>query len=115
MTIVTSFGAANQLTTNPGLFVAATTETTFPYIVDTSNYLADTDSVSNVTSTLSVVSSGATLGSSWRNSTAVSGNIVIINIDVSKLRLGQLYQIIVTFTANTNKVIAYTSIFKVVA
>jgi hypothetical protein len=112
---VTGLGVSTQITTKPGIFAAAITETQWPYTVDVSNYLATTDTISSVTSTLVLASTGAILNSSWRNSTTVSGNIITINMNIAMLQLGQIYQIIVHFTASAIKAPTFSSIIEVTA
>jgi hypothetical protein len=105
---------STQIFTKPGIFAAAVTETAYPYTVDVSNYLSGTDSVSSVTAKLTLVSTGATLTSGWQNSITVLNNFIIVNINISRLQLGQLYQITVHFTASTIKKPTFTSIIAVI-
>src|SRR5260221_11300501 len=112
---VTTLGLSTQISTKPGIFVAAVTETQWPYTVDVSNYLSGMDTVSNVSSTLVLASTGAILSNSWRNSTTINGTQITINMNIAMLQLGQLYQIIVNFTASAIKKPTYSSIVEVVA
>lgn len=112
---VTGFGVATQVTTKPGIFSAAISETAYPYSIDVANYLGDTDFITNPVATLVLASTGAILSSSWQRSIIVTGTIITVSMDISKLQLGQTYQILVHFTASSIKAPTYTSIIQVVA
>ena len=111
---VSDLGVSTQIATKPGVFAVAVTETALPYTVDVSNYLSGTDSITSVVSTLILVSTGAVLTNTWRNSTTIVGNQIIINMDISKLQLGQVYQILVNFKASNIKSPTFTTILMVV-
>lgn len=113
--IAASQGTITSLSTLPGQFVVAVTETAWPYSVNVANYLIGTDTITNVNPTLMFAGKGIAVAGTWNNSVTISNNYIITNINVSKLHIGQSYQIVTTFTANTNKVVAFVSILKVVA
>lgn len=111
---ITQQGVATQLATRPGIYPVATTETAYPYSIDVSNYLSGTDYVLNPVATLILTSTGAIL-TGWQNSITVVGTIINVNINISKLQIGQTYQILVHFTASAIKAPTYTSIIQVIA
>jgi hypothetical protein len=134
-----------QLDTLPRLLDVALTET-YPYIVDVSNYLTGSDTISEISAVLNsggiagrlygsvkyaqgyyinIFSPNRLYGSfqysqadyffpNWYSGIAVNGNIITITIVGSALQLGQTYQLVVTFVANTNKTVTFITYIKVV-
>ncbi len=90
--------AAGTLNTLPATFPVSIKETAWPYTVDVSSYLSGTDTIVNPTVTLTLLSTGEII-SGWQNSIVISGNLITTNMNISKLRLGQSYQIAVNFVA----------------
>lgn len=103
-----------QLDTIPFNLDVATTET-YPYQVDVTQYLASGDSISAITAALTLVSTGQAAPIGWQGSISTAGNVIQVPINVSFLRYGQSYQLAVTFTANTNKILTILSQLNVVA
>jgi hypothetical protein len=117
-----------QLDTLPQLLDMALAET-YPYIVDVSNYLTGSDTISEISA---VLNSGGIVGNlygsfkygqnyyrnlfstNWYSSIAINGNIITITILGNILQLGQTYQLVVTFVANTNKTASFLTYIKVV-
>lgn len=106
----------SQLDTEPVLYVASVTETSYPYRVNVAGYIVGSDTVSNVSANMFYASAaGGKLGSAWQTSITTSGSLITVLIDMSQLQLGQSYYIVTTFTANTNKVSSIVSKIQVVA
>jgi len=106
--------STNQLITEPQSFDMALSET-FPYVVDVTNYLGTNDSISSISPTLSVLSTGRPVTTGWNGGATSQGNLITVPIICSNLSFGQQYQISVTFIANSTKISTYTSIFSVVS
>lgn len=105
----------SQLDTVPPEFDVAVTETAYPLVVDVSNYLSGSETVSGLSAVLTYESTSAILSSAWLTSITNVGNIVTVIMDCSKLQLGQEYQLAVHFTASTTKKPTWLAAINVVA
>jgi hypothetical protein len=103
-----------QLDTQPFQLDVAVTET-YPYQADVTQYLVTGDTISAITAVLTLVSTGQTAPVGWQGTISTAGNVIQVPIVGSFLRLGQVYQLAVTFTANTNKILTILSLLNVVA
>ena len=103
-----------QLDSQPFDVDVAVTET-YPYQVDVTQYLATGDSISAITAVLTLINTGKAAPTGWQGTISTAGNIIQVPINGSFLRLGQLYQLAITFTANTNKILTVLSQISVVA
>lgn len=103
-----------QLDSQPFDVDVAVTET-YPHQVDVTQYLASGDSISAITAVLTLVNTGKTVTTSWQGTISTAGNIIQVPINGNALRLGQAYQLAITFQANTNKILTVLSQVNVVA
>lgn len=103
-----------QLDSQPLSIDIAVTEV-YPYQVDVTQYLITGDSISAITAVLTLLNTGRTVTTSWQGTISTAGNIIQVPINGSALRLGQSYQLAVTFQANTNKILTVLSQINVVA
>jgi hypothetical protein len=103
-----------QLDSVPKNVDIAVTET-FPYQVDTTNYLGSGDTITAIVAVLTLLSTGAIVTSAWQGAISTAGNIIQVPINGPVLQLGQTYQLAVSFTASTGKRLTILSQLSLVA
>jgi hypothetical protein len=103
-----------QLDTQPLNLDIAVTET-YPYQVDVTQYLASGDTISAISAVLTLTSTGQTAPTGWQGQISTAGNVIQVPINGNFLRLGQVYMLATTFTANTNKILTILTFLNLVA